>query len=624
MKILRCAALLLIFTTIVSLAPVKSYAQTSFKDVKVSDEYFKEVNYIANKDIISGYTEKDGTKSYRPEKNITRFQAAKMVVEASGNQNYNANHITLKNIRPGTEEYHYISKAVALGFFKTQSDGSLKLNEHIDRAELAYALSKAFNLSTNITENQPTIFSDINQGDSYINGLYYAGVTRGSNGKFGKSQLLTRGQFALFVARALDKQFALPVQSTNSNSIAQGKVNEDSLNVRTSPSVSSGNVIGSLKKGQNVTVIKDDGDWVEIKHWSRPAFVSKKYINFLDSDSKPIGSASYFAKIKTDGTLLNVRTLPSTSGTIIGKLNSDDVVEVYGIKGSWSLILVNGIPGYIHSNYTVPVQDEIETPTPPSQTTGDLIGKVTVSSLNVRASASTGSAILSKLSLGTKVDVLSLEGTWAKIKFNTNDIGFVDKTFLKLLNTNPNEPLKNRIIVLDPGHGAHDPGANRAGVTEKSIALTVSNLVSEKLKKAGAKVLVTRSNDTYLTLQQRTDFAKKSYAETFVSIHVNAASSTAAKGTEVWIDSATNPNGSESKVLARYVLNNLVRDAGMVNRGVKDTNFFVIRNNNVAAILIELGFISNKDDFAKLTNSRFLEIYAESIYQGLVQYYSID
>ena len=159
-------------------------------------------------------------------------------------------------------------------------------------------------------------------------------------------------------------------------------------------------------------------------------------------------------------------------------------------------------------------------------------------------------------------------------------------------------------------------------VTEKAITLKVGNLVEAKLKKAGAKVVMTRSNDTFLSLEQRTNFAKKNFAETFVSIHVNSATSTSAKGSETYFDSSLNANSAESKSLATYIQNNLVKRANMVNRGVKDNRFYVIRNTNVAAVLVELAFISNADDFKKLTSDAYLEIYAESIYQGLVQYYS--
>lgn len=620
MKTFRWATLLIIISILVSLAPAKSSAQAPFKDVKSSDEYYQEVNYIAGLGIIDGYTVPGG-KEFRPWNTISRFQAAKMLVEATNNSNLHTGQIQFKDLQPGNEYYHYLSKAVALGYFQKKSDGSIQPFEKITRAELGFALSKAFGLTETITEDKPAMLADMAKEDAYLNGLYYAGVTQGSNGEFGKNKSLTRGQFALFVARAMDRKYALTVQPANQTILATGKVNAgDGLNIRPNPSAS-GNPIGKLSKGTLVSIVKDHGEWVEIRYWKRPAFVSKQYIDFLDSERNPIGSATHFVKVNTNGDTLNVRTLPSTNGIIISKLKDGEVVEVFGTKNNWNLVLVNGLPGYIHSDYTVPVEKE-EVPSPPSQITGDLIGRVTVASLNVRSQPNDTSAIIGKLTINTKVEVLALKDYWATIKFN-GKTGYVHKSYLKLTNKSK-LPLKDRIIVLDPGHGAHDPGASSQGVAEKNIALTVSNLVAEKLKKAGAQVLVTRSTDTYLTLQQRTDFAKKHYAETFVSIHVNSATNTSAKGTEVWIDSSTNPNGAESKVLANFLQKNLVKQATMVDRGVKDTNFYVIRNNNVAAALVELGFISNPDDFKKLSSAAFLEKYAEAIYQGLVQYYSID
>jgi N-acetylmuramoyl-L-alanine amidase len=83
-----------------------------------------------------------------------------------------------------------------------------------------------------------------------------------------------------------------------------------------------------------------------------------------------------------------------------------------------------------------------------------------------------------------------------------------------------------------------------------------------------------------------------------------------------------NANSAESKSLATYIQNNLVKKAIMVNRGVKDNRFYIVRNTNVAAVLVELAFLTNAGDFKKLTSDAYLEIYAESIYQGLVHYYS--
>ncbi|MER2089004.1 MAG: N-acetylmuramoyl-L-alanine amidase, partial [Sporosarcina sp.] len=340
-----------------------------------------------------------------------------------------------------------------------------------------------------------------------------------------------------------------------------------------------------------------------------------------------------FARVATNGEPLNVRSLPSVEGNIIQKLNNNDIVEVIGQSGDWLLVILGDKEGYINGRYTVEVgtgnpSDNVtpEKPTVPEvqpekpSVTSNLIGKVTAKSLNVRKAAGTSSPIVSSVKLGQKVEVLSLDGSWAKIRVNSTT-GFVSKTYLKLINQKGN-PLADRIIVLDPGHGAHDPGASKSGVTEKAIVLKVGKLVEAKLKKAGAKVIMTRSNDTFLSLEKRTEFAKKNYAEAFVSIHVNSAAATSAKGTETFFDSSLNVNSAESKSLATYIQNNLVKKANMVNRGVKDNRFYVIRNNNVAAVLVELAFLSNADDFKKLTSDAYLEIYAEAIYQGLVQYYS--
>lgn len=579
MRTIKWAAVVLMIFALVSIVPGRSSAQQiQFKDITPDKEYYEQVNYIASLGIIKGYKDK-GVTTFKPGNNLTRAQAAKMLVIATKNQDIPTPSLQFKDVKAGTEQYDYVSRAVSLGYFKAGTNGNFKPHENLKRGEMGNALAIAFNLSENITTERPMMMTDISKSYGYaerINGLYYAGVTKGSAGKFLPDSFLTRAQFSLFLARAMDKKFALPVKLPELTAIA------------------------------------------------------------------------YFAKVTTTaGDVLNVRTLPSVDGSVIHKLNSGEIVEVIGQSGDWLLILFENGEGYINSSYTVEVgtelppeivppvepespQEPVEpsvpddsddqgTPVPPIGTS-NLTGKVTVKSLNIRESPSTDSPTIDSLELGQTVEILSLDGYWAKIYVNSQT-GYVHKTYLKLLNKT-NKPLQDRIIVLDAGHGAHDPGASRNKVTEKSITLKVAKLVEAKLKNAGANVLMTRSNDTYLTLEQRTEFAKKNFAEAFVSIHVNSATSTSAKGAETYFDSSTNANSAESKALATLIQKNLVKNADMTNRGVKDERFYVIRNNNVASVLIELAFLSNADDFKKLTSDSFLEIYAESIYQGLVQYYS--
>ncbi|MFS0688582.1 N-acetylmuramoyl-L-alanine amidase [Sporosarcina sp. 179-K 8C2 HS] len=565
MKTFKWAAVALLFFALVSIVPGHSSAQFKFSDISPGKEYYDQVHYIAELGIVNK------ADKFNPGNNLTRAHAAKMLVIASGKKDMPTPSIQFKDLKPGTEQYEFASRAVELGYFKKKADGSFGPNEKLKRAEMGYALSVAFNLSENVTVDRPLMLTDM-KGHAYakeINGLYYGGVTRGDAGKFLPNDLLTRSQFALFVARALNDNYKLAV-----------KLPEQT-------------------------------------------------------------SRTYFAKVATGGDNLNVRSHPAVTGDVVNRLKDGDIVEVIGQTGDWLLVLIDGANGYIHSRYTVevgtqaPSDDDVaaeepeepevtepeEEPNTPSPTTG-LIGKVTTSVLNVRKSPDGTSAIVAKLSLNQKVNVESINGNWAKINLQSGT-GYVHKNYLKLLNQSGN-PLKDRVIVIDAGHGGKDPGATSNKLSEKTVVLKVAKLVEGKLKKAGANVLLTRSNDTYLTLEQRTEFAKKHYAETFVSIHVNAAGSSAAKGAEVFYDSSTNPNASESKLLASKIQTNLVKNANMADRGVKDQRFYVIRNNNVAAVLVELGFITNPDDFKKLSSDQYAELYAEAIYQGLVQYYAVQ
>lgn len=614
---------LIVFSLVLSLLtinPMQASANAPFTDVSKSDEAYEEIHYIANLDIISGYIE-NGQKRYKPSNNITRAQASKMLVIATKNEEHNGSHVKLQDVEVNSEQEYYIQKAVSLGYFQPDSKGLFKPNEYVKRAELAAALATAFDIIEPVTEAKPLYFYDVtknHENAAHINALYHAGLSQGDNGRFGPDRLLTRKQFALFVARGMEQKFKLSVSNPSLPVIGKGKVTTTSLNIRSSPSVSQGTIVGKLKKNEIFEVIGNHENWIEIKHSNRPAFISKsaQYIELLDADSKPVGPVTSFVKVNSgNSATLNVRTLPSINGTIIGKLKNGTTIEIYGKKDGWLLTTIDGLPGYINAAYTVKVDES----KPSSPATSKLLGKVTVSSLNVRSGPGNEYPRLGALTRNAKIEVLSLQGYWAEINYN-GQTGYVHKSYLKLLNQSAS-PLQDRIIVLDAGHGGSDPGASGNGIIEKNLTLDVTKRVEAKLKRAGAKVLMTRSGDTFPTLKDRTDFAKKNYAEVFVSIHGNSFAPSA-NGAEVFYDTSTNPNGHESRVLAQYIQNNIVKMANMTDRGVKDTGFYVIRNNSVAAVLVELGFMTNKSDAEKLKNNP--DIFAEAIYQGLVQYYSAE
>lgn len=612
-------ALLLAATFILPSKDYASAATAQFTDVPATAEYSQEVSYIFNLGIIKGYKE-NGKSLFKPQNTVTRSQAAKMLVIATKNQNTAGAAISFPDVAKNSEEYFYISKAVKLGYFKGYTDGTFKPQASLTRGQMSKVIANAFKIDQPANFDTPLMFKDVSlnyENASKVNGLYYKGITKGSNGSFMVNHSLTRGQFSLFVARALSNQFTIPVAKASQTVIAKGKVDlkipGEILNVRSTPS-NSGKILGSLKNGASISVVKVQGDWVEIRYATRPAFIHKGFIEFLDADSKPIGLATHFVKINTAS--LNVRSTPSASGALMGSFKSNEVIEVHGEKNGWYLVLFNGLPGYISKNYTV--NYVVNTPKP--VVNNYLTGKVTVNSLNMRSTANATSSIVAKLSIGDKVTVSSINGYWAKVKYGSVN-GYVHKSYLKLINSSGGI-LKNRIIVLDAGHGGKDPGASKNGITEKSIVLDVSKRVEAKLKAAGANVLMTRKTDVFPTLQDRVDYARKNYAESFVSIHVNAAASTAAKGAEVFYDTSANDNGIESKYLATDIQQRIAQYADMHYRGVFNREFYVIRNQDIPAVLVELGFITNSADFSKLTSAAYMDKYASAIYQGIVDYYS--
>ncbi|AXH98365.1 cell wall hydrolase [Sporosarcina sp. PTS2304] len=555
MKHFKWATTILLLLTIVMLSPLQSLASFKFSDVPAEREYFKEVHYIAEKGIVNK------TTNFNPKEKLRRSHVAKMLVIATGNENIPLVNMKIDGLDPSSEQYKFANIALQKGFFTLNSNGRFNPNEEIKREEMAYALSVAFNLSEKITAQKPLVLTDVanHKYKERINGLYYAGITQGDNKKFLPQSKLSRSQFALFIARALDKEFALKVKAPDQQS-------------------------------------------------------SVKYVKVQTGDDKDP---------------LNVRSAPSETAPIIDALPNGTLVEVTGSTGVWLKVNIAGVEGYVHEYFTTTNLDQVTPPKPvkPVQpkpevkppSPAKLMGRVTINNLNVRSAGNSSAATVGKLQTGQKVEVLSISGYWAKIRTGSTT-GYVHKTYLKLLNQTGN-PLRDRVIVVDAGHGGHDPGTGKAGHTEKAITLNVSKKLEAKLKNAGAKVLMTRSTDKYYSLEARTTFAKNNYAEAFVAIHVNSAGFSA-KGTETYYDSSSNVNATESRDLAAFIQRNIVQKANMVDRGVKNNRFYVIRNNNVAAVLVELGFLSNADDFKKLTSETYANIYADAIYQGLYQYYS--
>ena len=170
-------------------------------------------------------------------------------------------------------------------------------------------------------------------------------------------------------------------------------------------------------------------------------------------------------------------------------------------------------------------------------------------------------------------------------------------------------------IVLDAGHGGTDYGAIREGINEKDITLDITRRVEAILRSKGYKVALTRTDDTFVSLEDRVSFSEAEEPEVFVSIHVNSAVSTEPHGIE------THWYHDYSKPFAEVVHKHLIKElSNAKDRGLFKSKFYVINHTTDPAILCEIGFISNEAERNDIITDSRKQKTAKAIAEGIIEY----
>jgi N-acetylmuramoyl-L-alanine amidase len=212
-------------------------------------------------------------------------------------------------------------------------------------------------------------------------------------------------------------------------------------------------------------------------------------------------------------------------------------------------------------------------------------------------------------------------------------------------------------VVIDPGHGGRDPGAiGVGGLREKDVTLNLARQLGRELEARGFRVVFTREGDRTIGLEERTAIAESVSGDVFVSVHANAARRRSVRGIETYylnenherhsLNIAARENGiprnqvnalqhtlarlqmeeimPHSQRLARLVqermVNGLPRRERPPDLGVKKGPFYVLFLSNMPAILIEAGFLTNRDDSARLRDPNYVQLLARQIAVGLDRY----
>lgn len=177
-------------------------------------------------------------------------------------------------------------------------------------------------------------------------------------------------------------------------------------------------------------------------------------------------------------------------------------------------------------------------------------------------------------------------------------------------------PLEGMNIVLDAGHGGFDSGAvGQHETLEKDVALTTVRLLRDLLESEGATVQLTRDEDTYVSLTSRVTIGSMHRAHLFLSIHADGFENSEAKGmTTYYYDEQSEP-------VATTIHNSIFKKKiETENRGIEFGNYQVLRDSFVPAVLLELGYITNKEDEALLNSPGFQEKVSRRIVEGVIGY----
>ncbi|GAA0591162.1 hypothetical protein GCM10009001_04000 [Virgibacillus siamensis] len=281
--------------------------------------------------------------------------------------------------------------------------------------------------------------------------------------------------------------------------------------------------------------------------------------------------------------VLEVKNTPAQNAEVMGQLVRGDKITIFQEKFDWVQTYYNGQEAWVASQYLTPVKND----TSQKESSDDSIPEPKKT---------------------TKKE---------KSKQHSTQLFKPEQVLTTALSIDANDPLSGKHIVIDPGHGGKDPGAiGVSHIKEKKLTLAAAEKVAKKLQDKGATITITRKDDTYISLKKRVQKSAAHETDAFISLHYNAFQNPSVGGISTYYKS-----GDNSKELARSIQHSLMDTINLSNRGAKQADYHVLRENNDTAVLIELGFITNPKEVEKIQSDTYRKKVANSIADGLQQYF---
>lgn len=343
--------------------------------------------------------------------------------------------------------------------------------------------------------------------------------------------------------------------------------------------------------------------------------------------------------------LLNIRTEPSLDSEVIGWLNEGDTVNGFKEKYGWVQTYYGGDEVWVAKHHLRSVHTSNEGQASGEQSTQNTDAgtntikdaiTVTADGVYIRQGPSTAHAVVSTASSGKQFSLIQTEGDWHQIQLENGNSGYIaswltdqpahstetaEKTETKTKGAtteadSSDGDLSGYTIVVDPGHGGHDPGAIGLGdVYEKDLVTSTASTVADQLSQAGAQVIETRTGDYFVPLDERAQISNSHDADAFISLHYDSYPVLTMQGM------SAHYYGDSGYQLASSLQQSIGASTNLHNRGVLYGDYRVLRDTEAPAALLELGFITNSHDLSVAQTEDFKTTVAQAITDGLISYF---
>lgn len=315
---------------------------------------------------------------------------------------------------------------------------------------------------------------------------------------------------------------------------------------------------------------------------------------------------------------LNVRTGPGTEYDKVTQLHSGEVYQILQIDNDWVEIDLEGRSGWITNEYITInklTEEDININKPVSENATSLT--IENNNTHIRSGPSVDYDIIGFAKLGAEYEIMSTDTDFYEIDFDGKK-GFIFKSLLNKKQLTKNTTLKNKVIVIDAGHGGHDVGSiGVSGHYEKDLTYKTAMELKEELSMLGAEVILTRENDDYIRLGSRPAISNINTTDAFISIHYNS------------FPEQSNVTGinsyyyhEQNKSLSSHIQQGIVDSTNSKDRGIAYGDFQVLRSNFMPSVLLELDFISNPEREQLLLTNSYQKKLVQGIINGLTNYFA--